>query len=163
MRGAWPPAAPDAVEVIPGLTIGSVPTSRGARALARSGVTQAIDLRAAGSAVDWPDGVTAQSCPLVEFAAPDLATLDAISARVAGLVDGGGSVFVHCREGIQRAPLVACAALLQMGWPLADAYRLVSTRRTVAALSEDQLGVLRALDHRRRQRPDTEESRAAVG
>jgi hypothetical protein len=35
---------------------------------------------------------------------------------------------------------------MQMGWKLPDAFRLVSSRRAVAAMSDSQLAVLRELD-----------------
>jgi protein-tyrosine phosphatase len=72
--------------------------------------------------------------------------LGAISQQVAALIEAGEIVYVHCRAGIQRAPLVACAVLLQMGWKLPDAFRLVSSRRSVAAMTDAQMAVLRELN-----------------
>ena len=138
-------AAPDAAEVIPGLLVGSAPSARVARRLAKDGVTQVVDLRIDRPIADWPDGIAVSHHPLVEFQAPEVAALDEISSRVADLVTSGHTVYLHCREGIQRAPMVACAALMQMGWPLADAHRQVTARRTAADLSEEQFGVLKAL------------------
>lgn len=138
-------AVPDAAEVIPGLLVGSAPSSRVARTLANAGVTQVVDLRVDRPFVDWPDEVYVSHHPLVEFEAPEVAELDEISSRVADLVSSGHTVYLHCREGIQRAPMVACATLMQMGWPLADAVRQVTTRRSTAALTEEQLGVLQLL------------------
>jgi protein-tyrosine phosphatase len=82
---------------------------------------------------------------MVEYEAPDIEELCQTSTDVASLIQQGEIVYVHCRVGIQRAPLVACAVLIQLGWSLADAYRVVSSRRAVAAISEEQLDVLRKL------------------
>lgn len=136
----------DAVEVIPGLRMGAAPSRRAARSLARAGVTHAIDLRsredgAAGTI--WPEDVFTHSYPMDEYEAPDVADLHQVSGDIASLIGEGEVVYVHCRAGIQRAPTVACAVLMQMGWSLADAYRVVSSRRAVAAMSEEQLAVLR--------------------
>ena len=64
-------------------------------------------------------------------------------------------VLVHCREGIQRGPLVVCAALLHLGWPLSDAARLVRARRRLAAMSEAQLEVLRVVANRVKAAPQS--------
>jgi protein-tyrosine phosphatase len=147
MRGGRPFAAPDAVEVIPGLHMGAAPSRRAARAIARAGVSYAVDLRAGPERRSpWPPTVQTFSCPLEEYEAPSVGALIGISKQVAALIEAGEIVYVHCRAGIQRAPLVACAVLIQMGWKLPDAFRLVSSRRAVAAMSDDQLAVLRELE-----------------
>jgi protein-tyrosine phosphatase len=140
---------PDVAEIVPGLYIGSAPTTRRARALARAGVTDAVDLRVTGNgseAITWPEAVTRTSRPLTEFAVPLVQDLDLVSIEIARMLEHGGVVFVHCREGVQRSPMVACAVLLRMGWSLAEAYRLVSSRRPVTAISEGQLRALKQLE-----------------
>ncbi|MGA2284228.1 MAG: hypothetical protein ABSH07_11285 [Candidatus Dormibacteria bacterium] len=52
---------------------------------------------------------------------------------VADLIRPGDVVLVHCRAGLERAPTVACASPLCMGWSLGDAYRPVLERRRSAA------------------------------
>jgi protein-tyrosine phosphatase len=140
-------ASPDAVEIIPGLHMGAAPSRRVARLMTRGGVSCAVDLRvdrAEGS--PWPEAVRTFSYPLAEYGAPPVETLYAISKHVSALIQGGEIVYVHCRAGVQRAPMVACAVLMQMGWPLADSYRLVAARRLVAALTEGQLDTLKSLE-----------------
>lgn len=140
-------APPDAVEIIPGLHLGAAPSRRAARRIAAAGVSYAVDLRADTSAgrSPWPDAVQVFSCPLVEYEAPDLQSLLGITKQIAALIDSGEIVYVHCRAGVQRAPMVTCAVLVCMGWALADAFRLISSRRGVTAMSEAQLGVLKKL------------------
>lgn len=145
MRGTFAP--PDADEIVPGLHIGSAPRRRAARAIARAGVSHAVDLRETGQyETPWPVSVRTLGYPLAEYQAPTMQALDEVSARIATLVQGGEVVYVHCREGVQRAPMVACAVLVQMGWGLAEAFRLVATRRTISSMSEAQLAVLMQLD-----------------
>ena len=89
------------------------------RRLARIGVTHAFDLRSREDASPtsvWPEGVLIQRYPMEEYAAPDIAVLRRVSSDVASLMALGDVVYVHCREGIQRAPMVACAVLMQLGW-----------------------------------------------
>lgn len=128
--------------------MGAAPSRRAARKLARAGVTHSIDLRIRGDAAAvaiWPENVFTHAYPLEEYEAPDIAELREVSSDVAGLVAQGEVVYIHCRAGIQRAPMVACAVLMQMGWSLADAYRVVASRRAVAAMSDEQLAILRKL------------------
>lgn len=127
--------------------MGAAPSRRAARAIARCGVSYAVDLRAKPvGASTWPPTVQTFSCPFEEYEAPDLAALSAISKQIAALIESGEIVYVHCRAGVQRAPLVACAVLVNMGWTLGNAVRLVSTRRAVAAMTESQLAVLREME-----------------
>jgi hypothetical protein len=140
-------APPDAVEVVPGLRVGAAPSGRAAKTLSRAGVTYAIDLRLDGKGPSpWPESVQILSYPLPEYGAPSVITLDRISREVAALIQAGEIAFVHCRAGVQRAPMVACAILMQMGWQLADSYRVVSSRRSTAELTEAQLETLKALE-----------------
>jgi hypothetical protein len=128
--------------------MGAAPSRRAARAIAAAGVSYAVDLRADISVgrLPWPDTVQVFSCPLVEYEAPDLPSLLELTKQIAALIESGETVYVHCRAGLQRAPMVACAVLVQMGWTLADAFRLVSSRRGITAMNEAQLVALRTLD-----------------
>lgn len=129
--------------------MGSAPTARTAKSLARLGVTYVLDLTEGGPTVPWAESVVVEHCPLAEYQAPDLSALEAVSARAAAVISSGHALLLHCREGIQRAPLVACAALVQLGWPLPDAVKRVRERRVVANMSEAQLNLLREFGARR--------------
>jgi protein-tyrosine phosphatase len=144
----------DAVEIVPGLYIGAAPDRRSVSTLSRAGVSQVVDVRADADRVHvrWPERVNVESCSLVEYQAPSAATLEALADRIAGLLEAGETVFVHCREGIQRAPLVACAVLIATNWSLADAFRIVSARRPITGMSAAQLQVLREVEARYRAR-----------
>lgn len=134
------------VEILPGLHTGAAPSRRGLRSLVRAGVSYVVDLREAPRTLPWPTTVSVLRRPLTEYEAPDVAWLARMGGEVAMLVNRGEVVYVHCRAGVQRGPLVACATLMQMGWALSDAYRIVAARHAATAMSEAQLGVLRDLD-----------------
>jgi protein-tyrosine phosphatase len=114
--------------------------------MACAGVSYAVDLRANSGASPWPPSVETFWCPLEEHEAPSLDALDEISKQVAALIGSRETVYVHGRPGSQRAPLVACAVLLQAGSTLPDALRLIRSRRTVAAISDEYLALLRNLE-----------------
>ena len=83
--------------------------------------------------------------PLVDHGAPGLDELRDAAATVSALVQQGHEVLVHCHAGIERTPMVVCAALVTMGWSLTDAYQRVLEVRPEAAPTDAQLAVLRAL------------------
>lgn len=65
------------------------------------------------------------------------------AATVSSMVGEGHDVLVHCHAGVERTPMVVCAALVMMGWSLTDAYQRVLEVRPEAAPTDGQLGVLR--------------------
>ena len=137
---------PDAVRVIPGLWMGSAPDNRQAARLARDGIDCVVDLREEGTkAGDWPPQVTVRHLALVDHGTPTLDRLREIATTVAGLVEQRHEVLVHCHAGIERTPMVTCAALLVMGWTLPDAYQRVLEVRPDSAPTDGQLATLRAL------------------
>ena len=137
----------DADEIVPGLWVGSAPSSVQVAALVSAGIDAVVDLRAEDDAVRraWPDYVAVQIVPLVDHGTPPFDALRAAATAVSEVMGDGRTVLVHCHAGVERAPTVACAALVLQGWSLEDAYRRVTERRAVAAPTDGQLASLRAL------------------
>ena len=137
----------DAVEVVPGLWLGSAPSSKHVPHLANAGIDAVVDLRAEADATrsPWPPDVAVCSVRLVDHGTPTVDELHGAAAVVRDLMAGGLTVLVHCHAGVERAPTVACAALVLQGWSLEDAYRRVLERRPSALPTDGQLAVLRAL------------------
>ena len=126
--------------------MGSAPDKRQAARLARDGIDCVVDLRQEGTIIgDWPQQVVVRHVALVDHGTPTLERLREIAATVAGLVERRHEVLVHCQAGIERTPMVTCAALLTMGWSLADAYQRVLEVRSDSAPTDGQLATLRAL------------------
>lgn len=137
----------DADEILPGLWVGSAPSAMQVAALVSAGVDAVVDLRAEDDSVrrEWPDYVEVRVVPLRDHGTPSLDELRAAATTVSDLMGDGRTVLVHCHAGVERAPTVACAALLVQGWTLEDAYRRVTECRSVAAPTDGQLGSLRSL------------------
>ena len=138
----------DAVEIVPGLWIGSAPSPSQAAELVVNGVDAVVDLRAEEDArqVAWPDGVTVEvAAGLRDHGTPTIAELRDAATMVKTLMGHGCTVLVHCRAGLERAPTVACAVLVLQGWSLDEAYRRVTERRPQALPTDGQLASLRAL------------------
>ena len=124
--------------------MGSAPATRQAGRLARDGIDCVVDLREEGADVGhWPPEVVVRHVPLVDHGAPTVAELRDAAATVSTLVSEGHEVLVHCHAGIERTPMVVCAALVMLGWSLRDAYQRVLEVRPEAAPTDGQLGVLR--------------------
>jgi len=135
-----------AARVIPGLWIGSAASARHPARLVRGGVDCVVDLREEGADVGhWPPEVVVRHVPLVDHGTPTVAELRDAAATVSTLVSEGHEVLVHCHAGIERTPMVVCAALVMLGWSLRDAYQRVLEVRPEAAPTDAQLAVLRAL------------------
>jgi len=56
------------------------------------------------------------------------AIVDAISA------DSNNTVVVHCHMGVNRAPSLVFAALLEMGWPAEESLNLIRQARPIAGI-----------------------------
>ena len=141
----------DADEIIPGLWIGSAPSSVRLAALLTAGIDAVVDLRAEDDAVRpaWPDYVAVEIVPLVDHGTPSPDALRHAAATVSELMGAGRTVLVHCHAGVERAPTVACAALVLQGWSLEDAYRRVTERRGSAAPTDRQIATVRTLASQR--------------
>lgn len=137
----------DADEIVPGLWVGSAPSSVQVSALVSIGIEAVVDLRAEEDAVRraWPEYIAVYLEPLRDHGTPSIAELRRAAVAVSELTGAGRIVLVHCHAGVERAPTVACAALVLQGWTLEDAYRRVTESRPIAAPTDGQLASVRAL------------------
>lgn len=139
--------APDAVEVIPGLRIGSCPSRRQARRLADDGVNCVVDLRAeAPHEPVWPQGFPTTRVALVDHGTPSVTELRDAAEEVRRLIGEGHQILLHCRMGLERAPTVAAATLMLQGWSFGEALDRVRSVRPRAMPTRGQLEALRGLE-----------------
>jgi protein-tyrosine phosphatase len=92
----------------------------------------------------WPPQVLVRHIPLEDHGTPTIEELRDAAVTVSSLVREGHDVLVHCHAGVERTPMVVCAALVMMGWSLTDAYQRVVEVRPEAAPTDGQLATLRA-------------------
>jgi hypothetical protein len=156
--GARPPASrpglsallgwrSDVVQVVPGLRIGSVSNAHQARRLVAEGVNCVADVRPeAYPAVSWPEGVCFTRIPMGSERLPSADQLLEAASFVIVLMNLGNEVLVHCKDGLDRAPMVACAVLVLQGTSLAEARERIGACRPEAAPRDDQLPLLRELE-----------------
>jgi len=126
--------------------MGSAADARNGTRLARAGIDCVVDLREEGpDAGHWPTEVVIKHVPLQDHGTPSVEELRDAAVTVSSLVKHGHDVLVHCQAGVERTPMVVCAALLMMGWSLQDAYQRVVEVRPEAGPTDGQLGALREL------------------
>lgn len=115
-----------------------------------AGVRSAVDLRTAGErgsgAEIVPPGLALRHFPIDDYGVPGLADLVEVSDWVVGQIAAGSRVVIGCREGRSRSALVACAALMRLGYSPATAYHLVRRGQPHIALSDSQIMMLEELN-----------------
>jgi atypical dual specificity phosphatase len=76
--------------------------------------------------------------------APPLGQLDALARQVNDWLRAGEQVLVHCTAGVGRTATLACAVLIDRGYSIADALRLVRECRPEVAPTGRQVEALAA-------------------
>lgn len=130
------------------LAISAAPPPEQWRELHAQGIRAALDLRTiheGGGCDTVPAELAYRSFPIEDGSAPALADLLDVSSWLTSHLRSGSRVMINCREGRGRSALVACATLIQLGYSLESAYRVVRRGQPQIALSDDQVKVLEGL------------------
>ena len=100
----------------PGLYVGGQFLARGWPQLSRRGVTAVVCMR--GEFDDREAGIAPPDylyLPTVDNHAPTLEQLRQGVDFIRGQIENGGAVYIHCWEGVGRAPTMAAAYLVSTG------------------------------------------------
>jgi len=114
-------------------------------AIEAQGVRAVLDLRAEVDQVAPKLGLAFRHLPIVEGGAPAVEVLQEAATWVVSRIHDTGPVLIHCREGRGRSPMVACSALIALGYSAADAYDLLRRGQPGVAMSESQVAAIEAL------------------
>ena len=139
--------------VTPQIYVGPQFNKLGKRALERAGISAVVNLR-----VEFDDAAhglaLGQYChlPTVDDDAPAVAHLEEGVDFIAGVVQGGGRVYIHCKAGVGRAPTMAAAYFLSQGMTLDEAIALIKQARPFITITPPQMAGLRGMRWRRRRR-----------
>ena len=128
------------------IAIAAEPSSTDWPALRLAGVRCVVDLRQ-----EAPDnafvvgavGLGYLRVPIVEGEAPTQDDLRLVTSWIDEHLSSDGPVLIHCREGRGRSATVAIAALVNLGMPLFEAYRMTLRVRPETAINDAQEGALR--------------------
>jgi len=101
-------------EVEPGLAVGMQHSSFGLRLLSRSSYSACLSLRKFSSDVDLGIDFPYQlQIPVPEYHEPTIAQLQQGVMFIKNMRRSKRSVYIHCREGVSRAPLFVAAYLIE--------------------------------------------------
>lgn len=84
--------------------------------------------------------------PTPDYYAPTLKQLERGVQFIKDEVEGGGKVYIHCRQGEGRGPTMAIAYLIATGLTLEHAYQLVKKVRTFINPTHHQLLALKQFE-----------------
>jgi predicted ATP-grasp superfamily ATP-dependent carboligase len=125
------------------LWIGAKPGRIGARFLRAKGFTVRISLLEEEEKTKGPKGLQYFWRPLREYRAIPSQALWGLTSEILDLQGQGSRVFIHCREGVGRAPAVGVALLIRKGHSLESAIDQINSGRTVSSLNSEQIQSLR--------------------
>ena len=130
-------------KITPELYVGAQHSWVGKQVLKRIGITGVVNMR---SEFDdhQNDLVLSDYChlPTDEFTAPTIEQLQRGVAFIHSVLDKKGKVYIHCAEGVSRAPTMAAAYLISQGMSLADSVNLLKKSRTFVDILPVQMSRL---------------------
>jgi protein-tyrosine phosphatase len=138
----------DLAWLTPELAVGSAPLASQWNDLFEAGIGAVLEIRSEGH-----DDVTvleARNIPyrhekVVDHGAPTLRELYDMVTWVRGQMEERRRVLVHCRLGLGRSAMVACATLIALGFPINVAYSMLRQVRPNVQLSPQQINALESL------------------
>jgi predicted ATP-grasp superfamily ATP-dependent carboligase len=150
-------------QVTPQVYIGAQHGWTGKQKLRRWGISAIVNMR---SEFDdsCHDLVLGHYCHLgtEEFTAPTIEQLQEGIAFIRRVVDGGGRVYVHCSEGVSRAPTMVTAFLIDQGMTLPEAIDHIRRSRPFINILPVQMQRLREFAGLHNSRIELEQSTASL-
>jgi protein-tyrosine phosphatase len=112
---------------------GGIWTAEKMAQVASVGVTHILDMQVEfdDTPLAAPHGITVLWNPIDDDFRPKSPEVlqRGVDFALDALDEEGTKVFVHCAAGVHRAPMMTLAILCSLSWTLADAVRLIETRR----------------------------------
>ena len=108
--------------------------------VARAGVTHILDMQIEfdDTLLAAPHGITVLWNPIDDDFRPKSPEVfqRGVDFALEALDEEGTKLFVHCAAGVHRAPMMTLAILCSLNWKLADALRLIESRRPVVDFAD---------------------------
>ena len=119
---------------------GGIWTAENMAEVARAGITHIMDMQIEfdDTPLAAPHGITVLWNPIDDDFQPKPPDVfqRGVDFALEALDEEGTKIFVHCAAGVHRAPMMTLAILCSLGWELADALRLIETRRPVVDFAD---------------------------
>jgi len=130
------------------LALGGAPLASQWEELFAKGIGAVLEIRSEGQddvAILEARGIPYRREEVVDHGAPTLSELYDMVQWVQDQMQQRRKVLVHCRMGLGRSAMVACATLIALGFPLNVAYSMLRRVRPNVALSPKQVNALESL------------------
>lgn len=130
--------------ITPQIILGGQPAGRHLVRLAQVGVTGVINMRDEYSYADevGQSNLNYLELPTVDNTAPTLDDLRAGIAFIEHEIERGGSVYIHCWEGLGRGPSMAAAYFISQGDTPEEAWARIRQARPFIRPTDEQLDAL---------------------
>lgn len=129
------------------LFLGSQYNLLGLRKLKTLGVTAIVNMRTHNDYSDAEhEGIKYLHLPTVDNTPPPLEVLIKGADFIDNEIKNGGSVYVHCRQGLGRGPTMAIAYLIKTGLTYEDAYAMIKRVRIFINPRPGQIARLKELE-----------------
>ena len=137
------------------LFLGSQYNLLGLRKLKALGVTAIVNMRTHNDYSDAEhEGIKYLHLPTVDNTPPPLEVLIKGADFIDNEIKNGGSVYVHCRQGLGRGPTMAIAYLIKTGLTYEDAYAMIKRVRIFINPRPGQIARLKELEEYYRNKKD---------
>jgi len=111
------------------------------------GVTAIVNMRMHNDYSDAEhEGIKYLHLPTVDNTPPPLEVLLKGADFIDSEIENGGSVYVHCRQGLGRGPTMAMAYLIKTGLTYVDAYAMIKRVRIFINPRPGQIAMLKELE-----------------
>ena len=148
-------------QITANLFLGGQYNLRGLKKLREMGITAIINMRMHSVYSDARfEGLSYLHLPTPDNTAPKLEDLIKGADFVHSVIETGGKVYIHCRQGLGRGPTMAIAYLLRMGATYEDAFATVRRVRTFIHPRPVQVQRLKELEAYFRQHDRTDKKLA---
>ncbi len=144
-------------QITANLFLGGQYNLRGLRRLRVMGITAIINMRMHSVYEEARfEGLSYLHLPTPDNTAPKLEDLIRGADFARSVIQKGGKVYIHCRQGLGRGPTMAIAYLLSMGATYEDAFATVKRVRTFIHPRPVQVARLKELEAYYRQTETTD-------
>ncbi len=84
--------------------------------------------------------------PTIEFQAIPIEILINGVEQISNDIDANKKVYIHCKEGVSRAPTLAAAFLIKKGMSLDEAIAFIKNQRPFIQILSNQIDVLKEFE-----------------
>jgi len=141
-------------EVTPSLGIGGQHSRRGLSRLRERGFTAVVNMRRESD--DQARGIALDRylyLPTIDNTPPTIEHLRDGARFIGDEIERGGKVYVHCWEGVGRAPTMAAAYLVSTGLTTAEAWKMIRAVRPFIRPTPFQVAQLEAFARAQKAEP----------